>query len=368
MFAFAVWDATAPRVCCSRATGSGKKPLYYAEVGGGAALRLGAEGAARSTRPARASSTARARALPRPRVRARAARDLRRRPQAARRAPPRLGATGGRPVERVLGPPLRRHRRPTGRRARRRVPTSACARPFGCRLVSDVPLGAFLSGGIDSSSVVAFMCELVPPEQVQDVLDRLRRAELRRVRARAARGAALRDATTTRRSSRRASLLDVLPEVVGGLDEPFADASILPTYLLSRFARETVTVALGGDGGDELLAGYPTFPAERVARRYAVPRGLHERVVVPLADRLPVSTDELQLRLQAQALPARSASSRPRRGTRSGSAPSRRPSSVRCSSSRRASIPWPSVRALYDGQPTGDWASNGSSTSTRRRT
>ncbi len=58
---------------------------------------------------------------------------------------------------------------------------------------------------------------------------------------------------------------ELLPEVAGWLDEPFGDASILPTHLLSRFAREEVTVVLGGDGADELLAGYPTFAAERAA-------------------------------------------------------------------------------------------------------
>jgi asparagine synthase (glutamine-hydrolysing) len=85
-------------------------------------------------------------------------------------------------------------------------------------------------------------------------------------------------------------MLDLLPSVVDVLDEPFGDASILPTALLSRFTREHVTVALGGDGSDELLAGYPTFQAERVARLYRVPRVVHESVIVPLADRLPVST------------------------------------------------------------------------------
>jgi asparagine synthase (glutamine-hydrolysing) len=59
-----------------------------------------------------------------------------------------------------------------------------------------------------------------------------------------------------------------LPEVAGWLDEPFGDASVLPTHLLSRFAREEVTVALGGDGADELLAGYPTFQAERASAVY----------------------------------------------------------------------------------------------------
>jgi asparagine synthase (glutamine-hydrolysing) len=91
------------------------------------------------------------------------------------------------------------------------------------------------------------------------------------------------------------TLIDVLPAVVDVLDEPFADASILPTYVLSRFTRESVTVALGGDGSDELLAGYPTFSADRVARLYAMPRRLHERLVVPLVERLPVSTDNFSL-------------------------------------------------------------------------
>ena len=59
--------------------------------------------------------------------------------------------------------------------------------------------------------------------------------------------------------------MELLPEVAGWLDEPFGDASILPTHLLSRFARSEVTVVLGGDGADELLAGYPTFAAERAA-------------------------------------------------------------------------------------------------------
>ena len=81
---------------------------------------------------------------------------------------------------------------------------------------------------------------------------------------------------------------ELLPEVAAWLDEPFGDASILPTHLLSRFARSEVTVALGGDGADELLAGYPTFEAERAAgfyRRLPRPaRALAEAAV----GRLPV--------------------------------------------------------------------------------
>ena len=90
-------------------------------------------------------------------------------------------------------------------------------------------------------------------------------------------------------------MADVLPTIADVLDEPLADPSILPTYLLSRFTREHVTVALGGDGGDELLAGYPTFTADRAASLYVVPRLLNERVVLPLAHLLPVSTNDFSL-------------------------------------------------------------------------
>jgi len=157
------------------------------------------------------------------------------------------------------------------------------------RLISDVPLGAFLSGGIDSSSVVAMMADALPSGAVKTFtigfgersFDESEHA--RRVAAHF--GTEHHEDVFTPRV-----MLDLLPTVTEFLDEPFADASILPTYLLSRFTRENVTVALGGDGSDELLAGYPTFSADRVARLYVVPNRLHRNVITPLADRLPVST------------------------------------------------------------------------------
>jgi asparagine synthase (glutamine-hydrolysing) len=86
------------------------------------------------------------------------------------------------------------------------------------------------------------------------------------------------------------AMKDVLPEVVSGLDEPFGDASLLPMYLLSSFAREQVTVALGGDGADELLLGYPTFVAEPFGNAFArLPRPLR-RGIGRLGQTLPVST------------------------------------------------------------------------------
>ena len=157
------------------------------------------------------------------------------------------------------------------------------------RLVSDVPLGAFLSGGIDSSSVVAMMVDVAPAGTVKTFSvgfdERSFDESLHARRVASHFGTDHHEEVFT-----AGVMLDTLPSVVDWLDEPFGDASILPTYLLSRFTREHVTVALGGDGSDELLAGYPTFPADRLARFYRVPRLLHTNVIVPLADRLPVST------------------------------------------------------------------------------
>ena len=82
----------------------------------------------------------------------------------------------------------------------------------------------------------------------------------------------------------------MLPEIFRKLDEPQGDNSLLPTWLLSRFTQKQVTVALGGDGGDELFAGYDTFRGLKMASWYArvVPRPVHGALRA-LAGRLPVS-------------------------------------------------------------------------------
>ncbi|PYQ14099.1 MAG: asparagine synthase (glutamine-hydrolyzing), partial [Acidobacteria bacterium] len=121
-----------------------------------------------------------------------------------------------------------------------------------CRLMSDVPLGVFLSGGIDSTSIVACMSRVAPgsvrsfsvafgePSFDESV-------HFRKV-------ARYFNTQHEERLLTPAALLDVLPALASTIDEPLGDASILPTYLLSQFTRERVKVALGGDGGDELLA------------------------------------------------------------------------------------------------------------------
>ncbi len=152
---------------------------------------------------------------------------------------------------------------------------------------SDVPLGVFLSGGVDSSSVAAALCEIEPARNVHTFSIGFNEPDFDE--SRHARLVANHLGTDHHeRTFAVAQVYELLPEVAVWLDEPFGDASILPTHLLSRFARSEVKVALGGDGADELLAGYPTFAAERAAwlyRRFPRPaRALAEAAV----GRLPV--------------------------------------------------------------------------------
>jgi asparagine synthase (glutamine-hydrolysing) len=155
------------------------------------------------------------------------------------------------------------------------------------QLMSDVPLGVFLSGGVDSSIVAAamracggrvesFSIGFEDPTFDESVFAR-----------QAARHLGCEHHEHTFRES---DLLGEIPRVLAGLDEPFADPSVFPTALLSRFARERVTVALGGDGGDELFAGYPTYWVHAGYGRYAsIPRWARTRALALADALLPVS-------------------------------------------------------------------------------
>jgi len=159
------------------------------------------------------------------------------------------------------------------------------------RLISDVPLGVFLSGGIDSSAITALAQEEVPGKiktfsiGFEDPsFDESRYASL---------VSQLLGTEHFEQTMTSGNLLDIVPYLPDILDEPMADASILPTYLLSKFTRQYVKVALGGDGGDELFAGYPTYLAHKFARQYEVfLRSLHP-VVLFLGNLLPVSDDNI---------------------------------------------------------------------------
>jgi len=140
------------------------------------------------------------------------------------------------------------------------------------RLVADVPLGAFLSGGVDSSVVVALMSQAVG-EPVKTFTIGFEEEDFSELEE--ARRVARHLGTDHRELVVRPHALDLLPRLVWQMDEPFADASMIPMHYLSEMARREVTVALSGDGGDEAYAGYATYDW---ARRYAA----LDRIPAPL--------------------------------------------------------------------------------------
>jgi asparagine synthase (glutamine-hydrolysing) len=161
------------------------------------------------------------------------------------------------------------------------------------QMVSDVPVGAFSSGGIDSSSVVYYASshtpnplktfsigfqeagysELTYAQQISDYLH-----------------------TDHFQHVVRPMPLGSLSDLVWYYDEPLGDTSLIPTYFVSDLARQHVTVALSGDGGDELLAGYDTYVADRLQVPYSrIPGWLHERVVQPTVDSIPLTYRKVSL-------------------------------------------------------------------------
>ena len=134
------------------------------------------------------------------------------------------------------------------------------------RLVSDVPLGAFLSGGVDSSITVAAMARLAsePVKTYAIGFDDERFNELPY-----AREVARHLGTEHHEMTVRPAAVDLLPQLIEYLGEPMADNSVMPTYYVSEFARKSVTVALTGDGGDEVFAGYRRFYHMRRAETLA---------------------------------------------------------------------------------------------------
>ncbi len=165
-------------------------------------------------------------------------------------------------------------------------------------LISDVPLGVFLSGGIDSSAVTAMMTGLGGSVKSFSVGFAERSFDEAPYAREVARHLGTEHHELTLEPD---MLLGLIPRLPTLLDEPLGDASIIPTYLLSAFTRRHVKVALGGDGGDELFAGYPTLQAHRLAGYYMrAPRLLREGLVEPVVRRLPVSRDNLSFDFRAK--------------------------------------------------------------------
>lgn len=167
------------------------------------------------------------------------------------------------------------------------------------QLAADVPLGFFLSGGLDSSSVVAAARQLWPDASLKTFTVGFpdRSYDERRDSALLARhlGTDHIDMVVEPRAA------DVVDRISPIFDEPFADPSIVPTYYLCELARQHVTVALSGDGGDELFAGYHTYKADKLARYYRqLPRSLIAEVAPRLLKFLPASHKRASLDFKAR--------------------------------------------------------------------
>lgn len=153
------------------------------------------------------------------------------------------------------------------------------------RMISEVPLGAFLSGGVDSSTIVGLMARHSPfPVKTfsigfaEDSYNELKYARI----------AAKHFATEHHEFIVTPEICDVVDELAWHFDEPFADSSAIPTYMVSKLAREHVTVVLSGDGGDELFGGYTRYAIDQQrAKLGRLPRGLREGVLRPLSENLP---------------------------------------------------------------------------------
>lgn len=168
----------------------------------------------------------------------------------------------------------------------------------GEQLISDVPVGAFLSGGLDSAAIVRSMVRTRPKGihalsvgfDVDGFDERISARQTAKYL-----GVDLHCETVSLRDA-----ANLLPRLSMHMEEPTADSSMLPVYLLCRAARKRFTVALSGDGADEILAGYETYRATRLAAIYRkLPRVLREWMLGPLAHRLPVTDRKYSLHQMA---------------------------------------------------------------------
>jgi len=167
------------------------------------------------------------------------------------------------------------------------------------RLVSDVPLGIFLSGGIDSSTI-AYYAQKNSAQKIktfsigfkEDAFDESKYARLTASHLKTDHYEKILTANDS---------LNLIPRISKLADEPLADASIIPTFLLSEFTKEHVTVALGGDGGDELFCGYDTFIAEQWAEFYKkIPLIIRKKILEKIILNFPTSFKNISFDFKAK--------------------------------------------------------------------
>ena len=156
------------------------------------------------------------------------------------------------------------------------------------RTISDMPLGAFLSGGLDSSLICYYLSQISK--------DRIKTFSIGFDEPsfdESTYAGEMASYLGTEHHSQiftSANMIDIIPRIINSMDEPFADASFLPTYLLSSITSDNVTVALSGDGGDEVFAGYPTYFARKLVKW--IPRWLYP-IMKYSVNKLPVNDDNI---------------------------------------------------------------------------
>ena len=274
MFAFGLWDGRARRLLLARDR-TGKKPLFYccrdgilsfaSELG---ALMQDPEVPRKLDHQALDAYLA-YRWVPAPRSAFAAVRKL---------EPASLltfdGSTSQ--VSRYWGLDFATKRQPQSDQELHREIRDQIRRAVRRRLVSDVPLGAFLSGGVDSSAVVAAMAEQ-SPQPVKTFSIGFTNNEYNELPA--AREVARRFGTDHHELVVEPDAMEIIPKIVRHYGEPFADSSAVPSFYLAEMASREVTVALNGDGGDEMFAGYTRYAAHLLmARLDGVPASIRRAV------------------------------------------------------------------------------------------
>ncbi|MCD4783717.1 MAG: asparagine synthase (glutamine-hydrolyzing) [Candidatus Eremiobacteraeota bacterium] len=164
-------------------------------------------------------------------------------------------------------------------------------------LVSDVPLGVLLSGGIDSTAITAIMTRMNVPVRTFSIgfqeksFNELEYARL----------AAEKYGCEHHEEVARPDAVSLINEITGHFDEPYADSSALPVYLVSKLARKNVKVVLSGEGSDEIFAGYMTYDADMLAEKYQkIPGVVRNKILPGIVNLLPVSTKKVSFDYKAR--------------------------------------------------------------------
>jgi asparagine synthase (glutamine-hydrolysing) len=289
MFAFAAIDLRARRLLLARDP-FGEKPLYVAEVPGGLAFAselkalLAAGVVERRIAPGALADYLRFGYVPSPKTIYRGVRKL----AAAERAEVDLDEPDRIVPSRYWEP--RYDPQPSaGARRWREEMEAAIDEAVGLRMMSDVPLGAYLSGGLDSTTVVRAMARRAGPGAKPRTFTIAFSHQLFDESEFARQAAERYGAKHQVRHVGPSDLLDLLPDLAEIFDEPFADSSALPSLALARMTRESVTVALSGDGGDELLGGYARYAINVLLARVFDhgPGRILGRLLRPFTERWP---------------------------------------------------------------------------------